>query len=150
MDTCDTARTCYAEIWWLLYDSFSIVHCCAFWHSVYYFFSSCAFSHSEDRFWQESWSSLSLPQVRLVPGEMFLCGGATSLSYLPVISVGRQGTTPSLAPEPQASPGHQPAAPHSMYSLRAWLFWVCHSLLVPKCVKKKKQSWVKQYLQNVF
>lgn len=44
------------------------------------------------------------PLVRLVPGGMFLCREATSLSYLPVISVGRQGTTPSLAPEPQASP----------------------------------------------
>lgn len=44
-----------------------------------------------------------LPQVRLVPGGMFLCRGATSPSYLPVISVGRQDTTLSLAPEPQAS-----------------------------------------------
>lgn len=29
-----------------------------------------------------------LPQVKLVPGEMFLCREASSLSYLPVISVG--------------------------------------------------------------
>lgn len=60
----------------------------------------------------KSCSLQSLPQVRLVPGGMFLCGEATSLSYLPVISVGWQGTTLSLAPEPQASPGHQTASPH--------------------------------------
>lgn len=53
-----------------------------------------------------------LPRIKIVPGGMFLCREATSLSYLPVISVGWQGTTPSLAPEPQASPGHQTAAPH--------------------------------------
>lgn len=46
---------------------------------------------------------LSSPQVRLVPGGMFLCREATSLSYLPVISVGRQGETLSLAPELQTS-----------------------------------------------
>lgn len=96
----------------------------------------CAFPSSKDRFWQESCSPPRLPQVRLVPGGMFLCGEATSLSYLPVISVGRRGTTPSLAPEPQASPGHQTAAPHSTCSLRGWLFRVCQSLLAPECVKK--------------
>lgn len=42
-------------------------------------------------------------QVRLVPGGMFLCREATSLSYLPVISAGRQGETPFLAPELQTS-----------------------------------------------
>lgn len=92
-----------------------------------------------------------LPHVRFVPGGMFLRGEATSLSYLPVVSVGRQGTTPSLAPEPQASPGHQTAAPHQMCSLRGWLFKACHSLLEPECVrkeKKKKQSGAKGYLQN--
>ena len=81
------------------------------------------------------------PRLGLVPGGMFLCREATSLSYLPVISVGRQGTTPSLAPEPQASPGHQTAAPHSMCSLRVWLFRVCRGLLVPECVKKPSAGW---------
>lgn len=50
-------------------------------------------------------ASSSPPQVRLVPGGMFLCKEATSLSYLPVISAGRQGETPFLAPELQTSRG---------------------------------------------
>lgn len=133
---------------WLMFQV-SIAHCCSCWWRNECFFFLCVFSPREDRFWQESWSHPSLPQVRLVPGGMFLCGEATSLSYLPVISVGRQGTTPSLAPEPQASPGHQTAAPHSMCSLRGWLFRVCQSLLVPECVKKIELGetvFVKKYV----
>lgn len=44
------------------------------------------------------------------------------------------GTTPSLAPEPQASPRHQTAAPHWTLSLSGWMFRVCQSALEPECV----------------
>lgn len=65
-----------------------------------------------------------LPQVRLVPGGMFLCGGASSPSYLPVISAGWQGTTLSLAPEPQASSKRpQPPLHAALALVREGLFW---------------------------
>lgn len=125
---------------------------------LYYFFGvfslfcSPRSSSSEDGFWQESPSPPPtplkkpplLPQVKLVPGGMFLCWGATSPSYLPVISVGRQGTTLSLAPEPQASSKGQ----NHRCTLRSllWeegLFGVCQSFFSSRIEQNKRQ--VKSY-----
>lgn len=107
-------------------------------NNVFCFFSSVRFflQHGIDSDKSHE-APAPLPQVRLVPGGMFLCGEATSLSYLPVISVGQQGTTPSLAPEPQASPWTpNRRSTLDVLFLRGWLFRVCQSLLAPECVKK--------------